>query len=118
MSEEPAPKYFMPEAPTSGWWLAVHPVGVARDRDTVLATWYAGTGGASWLDELAAQDKAMVVSKTSNGRGCYVIKLSELLPFLDAPPKRREHFEYQHHPDRIAACDPEAAMAVTVWDQS
>jgi hypothetical protein len=118
MSEDPAPSYALNETPSTGWWIAVHPLGIARDKNTVLATWYAEVKGAQWLDDLAAQDKAMVVSKTSNGRGCYVVKLCDLLPFLDAPPKLRERFEHHRYADRIAACEREAVMAVSVWDQS
>lgn len=117
MSEERA-KYFMPEPPSSGWSFSICPVGEPRSPETVLASWYAKTGGRRWIEDLEAEGKAMATPALDNFHGQYLVKLVDLMPFLDAPPHRREHYQYQHHPDRIEACGLEAIVHVTVFDQS
>ena len=115
---ETVPPRFWPEPPVSGWWFTAHPVGVKGNRHTVLATWYAKTRGTEWIHHLIEQGKARPLKGSDNYHGRYIVELADLRPFLDAPPYRRDGYEHQHHPERIAACATDAAIEVDVLDCS
>jgi hypothetical protein len=128
-----------------GWWIVItaktpQELDLAvNDKSAILATWEAGVGGASWIEELVRADKAHVYRLRGGYPNRYSALAGDVLPLIaDGPPSHTapEMLAWNDeanqsvlipanyrgnitlHRDRIAACEAGQVLTIDTWDQS
>ncbi len=92
---------------------------IPMDKEAILAHWDTGSFGTRWVKRLAEAGKA-----SEHLRGGYpnryVALARDVLPLIDNDGIAHDDYvrDVKLYRDRIAACPPEQAVTVEVWDLS
>ncbi|UOD33013.1 hypothetical protein INH39_16075 [Massilia violaceinigra] len=92
---------------------------VPIDKEAILGYWDTGSFGTNWVKHLVETGKA-----SEHLRGGYpdryVALARDVLPLIDNYGIAHDDYvrDVKLHRDRIAACPPEQAVTVEVWDLS
>ncbi|NHZ93650.1 hypothetical protein F2P45_32320 [Massilia sp. CCM 8733] len=92
---------------------------VPIDKEAILAGWDTGACGTGWVNRLVKAGKA-----SEHLRGGYpnryVALARDVLPLIGADDIAQDDWvrDMRLHQDRIAACPPEQAVTIEVWDLS
>ncbi|MFF2660528.1 hypothetical protein ACFVUH_24605 [Kitasatospora sp. NPDC058032] len=101
-----------------GWWFVVTAPAVGDGEGEVLAQWETGLGGLDWIAALAAAGRAEQL-RFDGYPLRYAVRAEEVLPLLaDGSVFDAGHRSCEPHPERVAACPPDALLTVDAWDQS
>lgn len=127
-----------------GYWIVIAPQtsagqdAIVDRKQSLLAQWEAGLGGIDWLEQLVAQGKATKL-RGDGYPNRYVALAQDVLPLIGGDGVKPaddgvwlfgmdEGEEYAQppgwmdkvnlHRENIAACRPDALLAIDAWDQS
>ncbi|MFF2350731.1 hypothetical protein ACFVVL_13195 [Kitasatospora sp. NPDC058115] len=105
-----------------GWWFVVTAPAEGEPEGEVLAKWETGLGGLDWIAGLAAAGRADQL-RFDGYPLRYTARAGDVLPLLTDGSAfdtgaGADHCPRELHPERIAACPPDALLTVDAWDQS